>query len=855
MAPTASPSTILPRVVLKKEQVPFSVLHLIPFETAQKFQVVAFEMNATVLKLALVHPEQLKQGFYVALKDIGTRVGRKIEIFQTDASSMQGVLKVYKQELDAPKNHIPTPKVEVPAAQVSTPAPPLAPKPQVPAPLKPFTPPALPTPTPAPKAIIPAHSVLHQATDPKPPLFELGKTVAYNYLKRIPLSFALEHRLMCVDFVKPNIYWFVTDGSDDKKQETLIPLIEGQNKIKIYTVLITAQQFNELFQYYSNLLKQENTGKLVENQKEIIEAKQRVAAVQQTTTVSPGITPAEVQVPASSSVPPTVQAEQNSEPKLDKDVIESDVQAAIISTEEEKGGLAGLFQKMSQSMSAKKEDDIVTQELEVASPVPAVANSAENSASVPAVFVAGAAVPAPTNAAPSPVVPVAAPVADPAPGITQSNKQNPSTPATTDDTTEIGKLLPKAIETLEELKEQIRKGFIPRIVAAVVSFAIHEKASDIHIEVFDDEVRVRYREDGQLIDVVKLAPDVHAAMVSRIKILSRLRLDETRVPQDGRFDVNFGEAQVDLRVSVMPTVHGEKVVMRILDKSKGVVSLESLGILGLSFDNLTKAINKPFGVCLATGPTGSGKSTTLYAILNRIATPNVNVITLEDPVEYEMKGINQSQVRPKIGFTFAEGLRAVLRQDPNIIMVGEIRDGETANMATQAALTGHLVLSTLHTNDAAGAIPRLSNMGIEPFLISSSINAAIGQRLVRKICQNCKSEINMPAGIREKIEQDLMEIEKLNPQDAARVVRPFKFYQGTGCIQCKGKGYQGRLGIYEVLVMSEAIEELALKHSPGSEIQAAAQKDGMLTMYQDGLLKVIAGITTLDEVLRETSSN
>jgi type II secretory ATPase GspE/PulE/Tfp pilus assembly ATPase PilB-like protein len=297
------------------------------------------------------------------------------------------------------------------------------------------------------------------------------------------------------------------------------------------------------------------------------------------------------------------------------------------------------------------------------------------------------------------------------------------------------------------------------------------------------------------------------------------------------------------------------VVMRILDKSKGITSLEKLGIEGLGYQNLMKAIQRPFGVCLATGPTGSGKSTSLYAILNRIATPNVNVVTLEDPVEYEMKGINQAQIRPKIGFTFADGLRSVLRQDPNIIMVGEIRDGETANMATQAALTGHLVLSTLHTNDAAGAIPRLTNMGIEPFLITSALNVAIGQRLVRKICPHCRKEVTLPPGFRNEIESDLAVIAKLNQEDLTRLPKEMKFYQGMGCDQCGGKGYQGRLGIYEVLTMSETIEELTLRRAPTAEIQSQAQKEGMLTMYQDGLIKVVNGTTTLDEVLRETANH
>jgi len=423
-----------------------------------------------------------------------------------------------------------------------------------------------------------------------------------------------------------------------------------------------------------------------------------------------------------------------------------------------------------------------------------------------------------------------------------------------EDTEEIGKLLTQEVTSADELRRYVKDGSIPRIVAAIISYAINQKASDIHLEGFEDEIRVRYRIDGQLLDIVKMPHDVHAAVVSRIKILSRLRLDETRVPQDGRFDVNFHNAQVDLRISTLPTVHGEKVVMRILEKGKGIASLDGLGLEGLGYQRLLKGIEKPFGICLSTGPTGSGKSTSLYAILKQIATPNVNVITLEDPVEYEMKGINQSQIRPKIGFTFAEGLRSILRQDPNIIMVGEIRDSETANMATQAALTGHLVLSTLHTNDAAGAIPRLENMGIEPFLITSSLNLAMGQRLVRRICQTCKAPINLPDSLKGKFGEEVEKIRAVNPQDAARIPSEHVFYQGMGCEECGGQGYSGRIGLYEVLTMSPAIEQLALDRASGSAIAEVAQKEGMITMYQDGLIKVLNGLTTLDEVLRETTS-
>jgi type IV pilus assembly protein PilB len=552
--------------------------------------------------------------------------------------------------------------------------------------------------------------------------------------------------------------------------------------------------------------------------------------------------------------------------KVAKDVIVPEVQAKIITNEAEKTGLAGLFQKVSQSFVAQDTDKKLPPEPAIQQVVlPPAAAVAAPSTPVPASptpattqppALGGSTENVPAQVATSPAPPTSTPAAAPTPAPASTPTPTPArTRSAGDDTEDIGKLLEAQIRNLDELKLIIKGGAIPRMVAGVVSFAIHEKASDIHIESFEDEVRVRYRIDGQLMDIIKLPPDVHNSLVSRIKILSRLRLDENRIPQDGRFEVNFSdEIQIDVRVSVMPTVHGEKVVMRILDKSRGIASLEKLGIEGMAYNSLTMAIQKPYGICLATGPTGSGKSTSLYAILQRIATPNVNVVTLEDPIEYEMKGINQSQIRPKIGYTFAEGLRSILRQDPNIIMVGEIRDGETANMATQSALTGHLVLSTLHTNDAAGAIPRLMNMGIEPFLITSSLNVVMAQRLVRKICQSCRKEINLPQGIRTQLEADIEKIAQMNELDARRIKKPITFYQGAGCSECGGKGYLGRIGIYEVLPMSDSIADLTIAREPAGKIADEARRLGMLTLYQDGLLKAINGITTIDEVLRESTN-
>lgn len=791
--PSFAPPTSLSSVVLKDKPVSPAVLGYIPFDVAKKYQVVAFEENDTVLKLALVHPEQLKQGFFIALSDIGEKIHKKIELFKTDPASLQNALKQYDQKNSAPSAPSTRPAGQVLPIQVA----------------------AKPT-----------------SSFPKPPLFELGHTVAYNYLKRIPVEFARKHRILSVDFLSPNQYWFVTDGSNTEELKRIIPEIEKQNSIVIHNFDISKGDFDDLLKYYETLEKNEKQAKEEQDKKNVImgETLREEAAAD---------------AKAQKAAHPE-QAFKEKEVVLAKGVVEPDVQATIITSEEEKGGLAGLFQRVANSLSGQSNNSEDEKKKAEEVPVPPAPNAQNKPTAAPAPApgpkdpAAPATMPAPP--APAPVNPAITPVA------TQTKAQ------ATEDDGDIGKLLDKQVSTLEELKEHVKKGFIPRIVAAMVSYAIHEKASDIHIEAFEDEVRIRYRIDGQLIDIIKLPPDVQAAVVSRIKILSRLRLDENRVPQDGRFDVKFEDAQVDLRVSVMPTVHGEKVVLRILDKARGITSLEKLGVEGLAYTNLTKSIQKPYGICLATGPTGSGKSTSLYAILNRIATPNVNVVTLEDPVEYEIKGVNQSQIRPKIGYTFAEGLRSILRQDPNIIMVGEIRDGETANMATQAALTGHLVLSTLHTNDAAGAIPRLTNMGIEPFLITSSLNVAMGQRLVRKICQSCKKEVNMPQGLRDKFAKEIEEIERLSPADTSRVKTPLTFFQGIGCAQCSGKGYRGRLGIYEVLVMTEAIEDLTLNRASNLEIQNQAQKEGMLTMYQDGILKVINGITTLDEVLRETAT-
>ena len=414
----------------------------------------------------------------------------------------------------------------------------------------------------------------------------------------------------------------------------------------------------------------------------------------------------------------------------------------------------------------------------------------------------------------------------------------------------------KKVEKSKDVMKIIEEAPVSRIVDIIISHAIEGKASDIHVEQSENELRVRYRLDGILHDSLILPSKVGPAVVSRIKILADLKIDETRKPQDGRIrfevtDRDGYEKSIDLRVSTLPTVNGEKVVMRILDTSSDIGSLESLGIQKRGLNIIKQNIDKPFGIILITGPTGSGKSTTLYAILKILNKEGVNIITLEDPVEYHIKGVNQSQIQSEIGYSFASGLRAILRQDPNIIMVGEIRDKETAELATHAALTGHLVLSTLHTNNAAGVIPRLIDMGIEPFLISSSLNVAVAQRLVRKICKYCRKEVKPTPAVRDIIERELKAIPSEQKKDL-NLNEGIKLYKGAGCRECKQSGTSGRIGIYEVLSMTPELEDVMSSKITDTQISVEAKRQGMITMMQDGIMKVLQGVTTIEEVLRVT---
>lgn len=411
---------------------------------------------------------------------------------------------------------------------------------------------------------------------------------------------------------------------------------------------------------------------------------------------------------------------------------------------------------------------------------------------------------------------------------------------------------------LEEVKEKEEKvdademsetSPAAKIVGSLLKRAVREKASDIHVEPSEDQVEVRFRIDGVLHKVLSLPKEIQAAVTSRVKILANLKIDETRLPQDGRIQILLDGNKVDFRVSTLPTVTGEKIVARVLDHAKGVLTLEELGVRGRAFDVLVDNIKKSHGITLITGPTGSGKSTTLYAIISRIKDVSVNIVTMEDPVEYRMPGINQSQVNARIGFTFASGLRSILRQDPNIVMVGEIRDRETADIAINAALTGHIVLSSLHTNDASGSLPRLIDMGIEPFLITSSTNAIVGQRLCRKICEKCRKETPIKPEDSQVVEQ---EIDTLPDPEKSEAKKKKTFYKGEGCSACNNSGYKGRIGIFEVLGVTEPIRQLTLKRATSAELAIQAKKDGLISMKQDGILKALDGLTTIEEVWRVT---
>ncbi|MFA6391835.1 MAG: GspE/PulE family protein [Patescibacteria group bacterium] len=407
---------------------------------------------------------------------------------------------------------------------------------------------------------------------------------------------------------------------------------------------------------------------------------------------------------------------------------------------------------------------------------------------------------------------------------------------------------------LEEkgLEEVIKKAPVSKMVSVILRHAVEGRASDVHIEPVGNETRVRYRIDGVLHTSLILPKHVHPSVVARIKVLSNLKIDETRIPQDGRFRMNIDGKDIDYRVSTLPLINYEKVVMRILDTTEGSKKLEDLGFDGRNAEVMRENIIKSHGMFLVTGPTGSGKSTTLYSILTVMNQEGVNIVTLEDPVEYYLAGINQSQINAEVGLTFARGLRAILRQDPDVIMVGEIRDNETAELAVHASLTGHIVLSTLHTNDAFGAVPRLIDMKIEPFLVASSTNVIIAQRLVRKICNYCPTEMNVPEAFENEIWSELEKIPKSAIPKDLIIARPLKFYKGQGCARCEHTGYKSRVAISEVLEINEQLEKIIMAGSNTDEIKAEFKKQGMISMKEDGIIKALQGKTTIQEVWNVT---
>ncbi|NLT22696.1 MAG: type II/IV secretion system protein, partial [Syntrophorhabdus sp.] len=374
---------------------------------------------------------------------------------------------------------------------------------------------------------------------------------------------------------------------------------------------------------------------------------------------------------------------------------------------------------------------------------------------------------------------------------------------------------------------------VVRFVNSLLAQALADNASDIHVEPSKNIMRVRMRVDGRLRDVPSPDKKMFLPIVSRIKILAGIDIAKTRTPQDGRFNIRETSREVGVRVSTFPTIHGEKVVLRLLDKSTALYGIDNLGFLRDDKEKIKSVLKRPYGFILSTGPTGSGKSTTLYAILNHINSPEKNIITIEDPVEYTLEGLAQAQVNPRAGMTFESGLRSILRQDPDIIMVGEIRDRETANIAVHSALTGHLVLSTLHTNDAASAVTRLVEMGIEPFLVTSSVSCVIGQRLLRKICPECKESYYPTPSVHKtfQIREDVL------------------LYRGKGCPACKYKGYRGRTGVYEVLIMDDELRELIISRAPAEVLKKRAHEKGMRVMRDDAIMKVLFGTTTLEEAL------
>lgn len=408
------------------------------------------------------------------------------------------------------------------------------------------------------------------------------------------------------------------------------------------------------------------------------------------------------------------------------------------------------------------------------------------------------------------------------------------------DMTENGASIIGDIEATADLLDDTSDAPIIRLVNHIISQSIKARSSDIHIETYQDSLKVRHRIDGILYDLITPPKSIQSALISRIKVMAKMNIAEKRLPQDGRFDVRIGDHEIDVRVSTIPTSFGERVVLRLLNKTGSVLRLTELGLEPERLSLLEDLVTAPNGIILVTGPTGSGKTTTLYAVLSSINHPDINIITIEDPIEYQLKGISQIQVNPKIDLTFAKGLRSIVRQDPDVILVGEIRDRETADIAVQSALTGHLVFSTLHTNDSASAITRLVDIGVEPFLISSSVLAVVAQRLVRTLCKECKAAYRPDEALLKSLELP----REMGGRDA--------FFESRGCDPCFGTGFRGRIGIFEIMVLTGELKGLILRSFDSNAIKEEALKRGMVTLRMDGIQKVLDGITTIEEILRVT---
>lgn len=461
---------------------------------------------------------------------------------------------------------------------------------------------------------------------------------------------------------------------------------------------------------------------------------------------------------------------------------------------------------------------------------------------------------APAPATPKPVAP-AAPKPAPKPAVTAAKAEKTEVPVKVvekEDKKPAATKEKKGVNTAalsESLQNAIIAGNIPQIVMYAITLALNMGASDVHIEPEEKTVRIRLRIDGVLRHIVEYPNNIHPAVVSRVKIMSTMKIDEQRVPQDGRTQVTTDDGKaIELRVSTLPTVNGEKIVMRLQDKTKSIPDLPDLGLKGTSLEVMEGFTKLPNGIILVTGPTGSGKTNTLYSILHRLNQVGVNIMTFEDPVEYQMDGLNQSQVRPDIEYDFSMGLRTALRQDPDIIMVGEIRDQETIEIAIRAALTGHFVLSTIHTNSAVSTLTRITDMGVKPFLITSSIRGIVSQRLVRRICEDCKEELVPEAQVMEDIKKELENITEKDLDPA--LLKDIKLYKGKGCEKCNDLGYKGRVAVFEILSMDREVGQLVLQSAPDAQLEEQAKKGGMITLKQDGFIKALQGLTTLEEIFR-----